>query len=117
MAILGHVVHNWTEFDAWALSKGFDPLEIPSRRLVAAAWLFLTEPMDFEQKDKLIANLFAETYEEVKKKPKAATPSGPKTVEAPPKERWRAPKGWTPPGWDEEKAYQAGINFMSNKPG
>jgi hypothetical protein len=116
IAILMYAVNNWTDFDGWALSKGFDPLEIPARRLVAAAWLFLTEPMDYEQKDKLIANLFAETYEEVKQKKKKEEPKGPKTVMAPSKDKWRAPPGWKPPGWSDEAAYQSGINFMANKP-
>lgn len=115
MALLSHVVENWTDFDGWALSKGFDPLEIPSRRLMAAVWLFITEPMDYEQRDKLIADLFSESVEEVRQK-EVQKSSEPKIALAP-KERWRAPKGWKPPGWDEEKAYQAGLNFMANKPG
>ena len=116
MAIMSYAVERWTEFDGWALSKGFDPLEVPSRRLVAAAWLFLTEPMDYEQKDKLIADLFAESYAEAKQKQKVKEKEeGPKTVLAP-KEKWRAPKGWKPSWYDEEKGYQAGVNFMSNKP-
>lgn len=116
VAILSNAIRNWTEFDAWALSKGFDPLEIPSRRLMAAAWLFLTEPMDQEQKENLIDQLYAEDYQEAKKNEIKEAPEKEKIVLAP-KEKWRAPKGWRPPGWDDEQAYRNGVNFMSNKPG
>lgn len=29
-----------------------------------------------------------------------------------PKDKWRAPPGWTPPGWNEEKSYAAAQSFI-----
>jgi hypothetical protein len=28
------------------------------------------------------------------------------------KGKWKAPPGWTPPGWNETKSYQAAKSFM-----
>lgn len=117
IAVIYYSIENWTEFDGWALSKGFDPLEIPTRRLVAAAWAFLTKDMDYEVKDNLINKLYSKDYEEAKKEERIERQSTEGKVITAPKDRWRAPKGWKPPGWDEEKAYQSGLNFMANKPG
>lgn len=38
--------------------------------------------------------------------------AGSKEVAVNPKERWRAPVGWTPPGWSEERSYAAAKSFM-----
>jgi hypothetical protein len=107
MAILRNAVENWTEFDAYCLTKGFDPLEVPSRRLVAAAWAFLVEDMDPETKAQLIIDLNTEeSFAEVKKVQTSDAKVGV------PAERWRAPEGWTPPGWNEEKSMQSAKEFM-----
>lgn len=112
MAVLANAVNNWTDFDAWALSKGFDPLEIPSRRLVAAAWLFLTENMEDEIKENLINSLFEENPVRQVFKPKSeSNPKG--TAVLSPKEKWRAPEGWVPPGWNESQSYANAKNFMN----
>lgn len=31
------------------------------------------------------------------------------------KKKWRAPPGWTPPGWDETKSYAVAKSFMGFK--
>jgi hypothetical protein len=111
MAVLKHAVENWTDVDAYCLLHGFDPLEIPTRRLVAAAWTFLIKDMDPETIDTLILNLNTTEYT---KPIEIASPSPTdtdKTVVA--NSRWKAPEGWTPPGWDEEKSYQAATSFMT----
>lgn len=115
MAVLNHAVDNWTDFDGWCLAKGFDPLEVPSRRLVSAAWAFLTENMDFETKDKLIYDLTSESqpiYKAVKTENPSPSDDSPQKVVIDPKAKWRAPEGWTPPGWNEEKSYQESVKFM-----
>lgn len=48
----------------------------------------------------------------VKEKVSTRTVTGKKFVPAP-KERWKAPPGWTPPGWNEEKSYQEALKVMS----
>lgn len=112
MAILTHAVNNWTDFDAWALSKGFDPLEVPCRRLVSSAWLFLTENMEEENKENLIRNLFDDNpVRQVYVKKDDPAPKG--TTVISPKEKWRAPEGWTPPGWNESQSYANAKNFMN----
>lgn len=111
MAILGHAVKNWTEFDAYCLLHGFDPLEVPSRRLVAASWAFLTREMDTESQNELIYSLTAEINMQVRA-PTPTQPAEKKVIQAP-KEKWRAPEGWTPPGWDEEKSYESALSFMN----
>lgn len=35
-----------------------------------------------------------------------------KEINVDPKQRWRAPEGWTPPGWSEERSYNAAKQFM-----
>lgn len=39
-------------------------------------------------------------------------PASPEEVAVVPKERWRAPEGWVPPGWSEERSYAAAKQFM-----
>lgn len=115
MAVLANAVDNWTDFDAWALSKGFDPLEIPTRRLMSAAWAFLTENMEDEIKESLINDLFDDNpVRQVYTKPTESSPSkGKGTVALAPKEKWRAPPGWKPPGWNESKSYENAKSFMN----
>lgn len=111
MAVLSNAVNNWVDFDAWCLTKGFDPLEIPSRRLVAAAWAFLIKDMSEENLDQLIYELsIDEPYFKTTPVRKEETTT---TMVKAPSEKWRAPDGWTPPGWDEEKSYQAATSFMA----
>lgn len=110
MAVLGNAVNNWVDFDAWCLTKGFDPLEIPSRRLVAAAWAFLIEGMDEERLEQLIYELSVE--EPYFTAPPKADIATNQMIKAP-AEKWRAPEGWTPPGWDEKKSFEAATSFMN----
>lgn len=112
MAVLSNAINNWTEFDGWCLSRGFNPLEVPCRRLVAAAWAFLTDNMDPEVKEKLIQDLMWEEVKETKVYV-SDTEDYPTNKVAVPKERWRAPEGWTPPGWDEEKSYKNAMDFVA----
>lgn len=107
VAVIGHAVDNWLDFDAFCLCRGFDPLEIPTRRLVAAAWAWLTEGMDEETKDNLAHQLSTEDYDEPVKE---RLPGG--AVALSPKEKWRAPPGWKPPGWSDEKGMRAAKEFM-----
>lgn len=107
VAVLGHAIDNWVSFDAYCLRWGFDPLDIPTRRLVAAAWAWLIEGMDEDTVDKLVYQLFAEDY--VEPVPERL-PGG--AVALSPKEKWRAPAGWKPPGWSDEKGMRAAKEFM-----
>lgn len=112
ISVLSNAVDNWTEFDAWCLKHSFDPLEVPCRRLVAAAWAFLTENMDPETKDQLIYDLTVkDPTKEVRKTISSTLPDDEKTKSVP-SAKWRAPEGWKPPGWNEEKSYQTAMKFM-----
>lgn len=112
MSILGNAINNWTEFDAWCLVNGFNPLEVPSRRLVAAAWAFLIKDMDPETIDQLVYDLTVrDSFKEVKKTVTVkAAPESKKAITS--RDKWKAPDGWTPPGWNEEKSYQTSMQFM-----
>jgi len=112
IAVLSNVINNWLDFEAFCLRcGGIDPLEIPSRRLVAAAWAFLTENMDPEDKEKLIYNLTTEETRPTKRSTSATSPSSPGEP-IPYKGKWRAPEGWTPPGWNDELSYKESVSFM-----
>lgn len=43
------------------------------------------------------------------------SPTAGKIVPLEPVKRWRAPEGWTPPGWDEDKSYAVAQSFMGFK--
>lgn len=113
-AILGHAVDHWTDFDAYCLFRGggIDPLELTSRRLCSAAWAFLVEGMDQETKDKLISQLFDKSYVEENRTSSSSAHDATGTVALAPKERWRAPPGWRPAGWNEEVSYRTAVGFM-----
>lgn len=111
MAVLRYAIENWTDFDAYCLLHGFDPLEIPSRRLVAAAWAFLIKDMEPETIENLINDLTTDYVPPVRRSERQITPTDQKN-EVIPADKWRAPEGWTPPGWNEERSYQESIKFM-----
>lgn len=112
IAVLSHAINHWTEFDGWAISNGFDPLELSSRRLMAAAWAFLTREMDIDVRETLIENLYAEVSFPTTTTPDSKPKTAPGVITAP-KEKWRAPKGWKPPGWNEEQSYKTSMEAMS----
>jgi hypothetical protein len=41
-----------------------------------------------------------------------SVPNAPAAAVAVPKERWRAPEGWKPPGWSEERSYESAKQFI-----
>jgi len=43
------------------------------------------------------------------------SPTAGKIVPVNPTKRWRAPEGWKPPGWDEEKSFSVAQSFMGFK--
>lgn len=113
-----HILSYWTDFDGWCLAHGFDPLELPSRRLFSAAWRWMTENADSEGVEKIINALDqnVQEYESelrakaIKAAASAATEDDkPKMVPIKP---FRAPPGWTPPGWSEESAYKNSVAGM-----
>lgn len=113
-------LNRWTDFDGWCLQYGIDPLEMPSRRYFSAAWRWMTEGLDEKQLAELHQNLDKSVTEvethirhaETKKAVKAAKEENKGFVPAP---KWRAPEGWTPPGWDEAAASQTGLSFMGKQ--
>lgn len=109
---------NWSSYDGWCLSKGIDPLELPSRRFVNSIWTWLSEGLDQEKLDELLSLLTQTSYITKKKDtpPPSPTPTPTDTpkvsAEYNSKDKWKAPEGWTPPGWDEERSYSTALNFM-----
>lgn len=117
MVVIGVTTTNWNEFDGWCITKGVSPLEMPSRRFFSAAWTWLTEDLEQEDYDKLIAsieNAVTETQFAQEKKQKAplGEEENKESKNFVPMNRWQAPEGWTPPGWDEESAYRNSVAGM-----
>jgi hypothetical protein len=123
-ALIQAAKSNWHVFDGWCAIREIDPLELPSRRLYNVIYTFLRENRDIEQLTTLELDLervaemkhpYVELGDKInnihRKRKLSVVPDGAKAVIAP-KEKWRAPPGWTPPGWNEEKSYQAAKSFM-----
>lgn len=104
---------NWEEYDVWCLSKGFNPLEIPSRRFINSIWAWLTENMERDQRNTLIDALTRTGYSQPKQRQIKAVAED-LQVAYDPNSKWRAPEGWTPPGWlNEEEAYNNATTFIN----
>lgn len=112
-----HVLKYWNDFDGWAVSKGFDPLEIPSRRFYSAVWFWMIEGQDAEGIEKLHVALDQQVHEteQAFKTSKLQTVEQ-RTVDGKPKviplKPFQAPPGWKPPGWSDESAYANSIAGM-----
>lgn len=112
-----HVLGYWNEFDGWALSKGFDPLEIPVRRFYSVVWYWMTDGRDEESIDKIHSALeqqVAETEQafrtsKIRSVEQKTATGEPKII---PLKPFQAPPGWTPPGWSDEEAYKNSIAAM-----
>lgn len=107
----------WNEFDGWAISKGFDPLEIPSRRLYSAIWYWMIDGQD----EKAIEGIHSALNQQVAETEQAFKTSKIQAVEQRtadgkpkiiPLKPFEAPPGWTPPGWSDETAYANSIAGM-----
>lgn len=118
IAIVTFAVDNWGAYDTWCLLHGFDPLEIPSRRMVNSIWAWMIEGLEPEKVQELIRAIQPDDYEAAdKRQRRRVVPSPPPVAYRPNettgKEQFRAPEGWKPPGYNEEKAYKASKEFMS----
>lgn len=121
ISLIEIALHNWAHYDAWCLSRGFDPLELPSRRFINSIWAWITEGMEDETKNNLLDALQQTAYQQPRRQPTAATTTVDeqseikKVVEFDPKNKWKAPKGWTPANWDEEASYNNAMSFIDSK--
>jgi hypothetical protein len=112
---------NWSSYDGWCLSKGIDPLELPSRRFVNSVWNWLTEEMEAETINNLLDALHQVSYQQPTRLKRSipsveTEPKGENNgVEYNSKSKWKAPEGWTPPGWDEEASYKNAMTFIDSK--
>lgn len=106
LIVLQHALDHWESFDSWALCKGFDPLHLPSRRLLNAIWAWMTEGMEPERINGLIDVVMQPVVEapSVKRREERKEDAASK--------KWRAPAGWKPPGWNEHQSYENAKSFM-----
>lgn len=115
ITIVSIALADWGAYDSWCLLHGFDPLEIPSRRMVNSIWAWLTEGMEPERVQALIQAIQPDTpYVSVKKRRTKAETEPPEKYKPDDtgKGKFRAPEGWKPPGYNEEKAYKASKAFL-----
>jgi hypothetical protein len=118
-AIVLSALAEWQETDGWAATKGCDLLALPSRRMVNMLYYKMIENLDNEGRIKFQQGL--ETAGLVRhplltsptpRRRLKSVPDAPAGAVAVPKERWRAPEGWTPPGWSEERSYESAKQFI-----
>lgn len=66
---------DWTEFDGWAVTQGFDPLDLPVDRLLSVIYFWATKDGDESGKARFDTRLYMP--------PKGVAPTvGPWTAEA-----------------------------------
>lgn len=82
-------------------------------------WAWITEGMDQEAINALIISIQPNTYNEQKKKARRAEKKEPTTTSTPytpaadkGKDKFRAPEGWKPAGWSEERSLHNAKQFM-----
>lgn len=120
-----HILNYWNDFDGWCVSKGVDPLEIPSRRLLSAAWFWMTEDRGEEELEKIHNALNQRVMEvetafrtsKIQAVEQRKEDGSPKVI---PLKPFQAPPGWKPPGWSDESAYAnsvAGMKGVTNTGG
>lgn len=71
---------------------------------------FVERDMDDQAREKLRYSLENPTFKKAKT---VQAPTKGKIVPLDPTKRWRAPDGWTPPGWSEEKSYASAQSFIA----
>lgn len=127
-ALIAWSLSEWRYFDGWAASQKVNLLEVSCPRFIHLIYHYITKDMDSEGRAKFEAVLEEIESEVQFKKGKEAekeagesrdieeTEDGTKIII--PNNPWKAPPGWTPPGWasDEENMKNAQA-FMGWSPG
>lgn len=78
--------------------------------MISLMMYFVEKDMDDEHREQ-----FRNSLENPQLRQKVKQVGNPKVVSLDPVKKWRAPEGWTPPNWNEEKSYQAAQAFMGFK--
>lgn len=123
-ALIIWALDNWLETEGWAVSKGCNLLELPSRRMVSLVYYRLIEDLDEEGRAKLQTSLdnaalirdpiLSPAPRRVRRR-LVSVPGSPEPSAVTPAKRWRAPEGWVPAGWDERRSYESAKAFMGFK--
>lgn len=91
------------------MSVSCDPLKESGRRMVSLMMWYLERDMADEDREKFRESLDRDTsYQKPKRHLKVVSNS---EFTPDPRNKFKAPPGWTPPGWSDEKAYQNSLAF------
>lgn len=112
LGLLKYFLGDWRTFEGWCASQGCDPQKISSRRMISLMVFFIEKDLTEEGREQLRNSLNTVT---TKRHLRAVKDVESTNVSVDPKNKWRAPKGWTPPNWNEEKSFQAAKSFMGFK--
>lgn len=114
VGLVALILGDWQHFDGWCASQNIDPLDLPSRRMISLMMYYFERDLDEEQREEfrtIISNmLLSKTKAPPARRLKAVEEPRTKVVG---KGKWRAPEGWKPPNWDEERSYRQAQGFMS----
>lgn len=78
--------------------------------MVSLMMYFVEKDMDDKQREQ-----FRDSLSNPQLRQRIKRADKPQVINLEPGKKWRAPEGWTPPGWDEEKSYAAAQAFMGFK--
>lgn len=102
------------------MSKGFDPLELPSPRLMSAAYYYMQTGLNDEERtafNSALQNSAAVGHLLLRSRPSTGRTTRREGLSEAPtagRGKWEAPPGWTPPGWlSDEASYRNAQQFMS----
>lgn len=83
--------------------------------MISVMCWYVERDLDEEGREKFRAALERDRIEPKKQRHLRSVPKHTETkpVVGSGKNKWKAPPGWKPPGWNEEKSYQNAMSFMA----
>lgn len=112
LGLVQYFLGDWRSFEGWCISQGCNPLKENPRAMISLMLYFIERDMDDAGREKFRYNL---ENPGIKLESKGTAPATQGTVKLDPSKKWKAPPGWTPPGWNEEKSMAAAKSFMGFK--
>lgn len=107
LGLLYYFLGDWRTFEGWCAFQGCNPQKIDARRMISLMMYFVEKDMDDKQREQ-----FRDSLENPQLRQKIKQVGKPRVVNLDSTKKWRAPEGWTPPGWNEEKSFAAAQAFM-----
>ena len=107
LGLANYFLGDWRSFEGWCVAQGCNPQQESSRRMVSLMCYFVEKDLNEEGREQFRNSLEAQSKRHLR-----VVRSDTSEVAVTGKQRWKAPPGWTPPGWDEEKSYKMAKQFM-----